>query len=448
MLKKRLLVFIFIFIPAFLAITAGFLALSIIDRIPPQVEVGKLDAGGMGKTEFISELDKVFKQDLEEGKLELLINNNVYFVKFKNIGVHLDNDGTYKKAIGINPVNFLVNMENGYFLHNKRQIAPVIKFNKVLLIKELQKIAMNEETKPRNAGIIVEGSKLTKTGEVTGWRLDPEKAAASIADKLSIDFGNIVKVAISKDNSFNAVQPEYTLAAIKDIDGIIASFSTEIREEDKSYIQHAIAALNKTVVWPAGKNEANGEQEFSFNNRLQDSGYFLTKTNNGYNQVASTLYASLLLSGIEVNSIEKVRNNTRTNYIDPGLEVIVGEKASDLVFKNTLGSPIVILADIKGNSVNIKLAGKKDPEIQVNELKVDIDQKFEPSVVYIESSNLQSGARRLVSPGKDGLKVSVYRITSTKSKGTEQFLLDRCIYKSVDAIVQIGPNSYNPASTK
>jgi len=85
----------------------------------------------------------------------------------------------------------------------------------------------------------------------------------------------------------------------------------------------------------------------------------MEKNNEGYNQVASTLYAALLLTDIDRTGITRVSHESAVDYIEPGLDVVVFGDTIDFKFINSMESPIMIFSSVKNNKITVSIAGKK-----------------------------------------------------------------------------------------
>ncbi len=448
MLKKRVIVSTLILIPSILASAMGFTALSLVDRIPPGVEVGFFEAGGLNRTDFTTALENFYDSVVDEGVIKLDVNGNLYSIGYRDIELKIDASETYRKIVENSLPGTVIDLSRSYFLNRSRQIKPVFLFNMEKLLSRLRDIANKEEKKPRDARILLKNGRISKVGEVIGLKLDPEKVAEYIIQKLEEKFEPSIEITVSEGNGLVRVLPERTAQDFEGIEDIIAEYRTTVREKDLKSAQIAANALNGALVLPEDREANNGQNRFSFNERITRPGHKLGVSDNGYRQVASTLYAALLLSDIETGSIKKVVDTVWRDYISPGLNILAGEYSSDLTFRNTLGHPVAILAEIKGNELTVRIAGKKDPDIKSVELKIDIDQEYEPSVMYIEDPALKPGEQKLLSPGRKGLEISVYKIVTRKTQGTEQLLLYRQKYKAVDAVVKTGPNIKSPAKLK
>jgi len=149
---------------------------------------------------------------------------------------------------------------------------------------------------------------------------------------------------------------------------VIAAFSTGLRHRAQSQVHNlrlALAALDGKVI-PPGK-------EFSFNQTVGpwtvDRGYRKAPVSfsgervldwgGGVCQASTTLYNAALLAGLPI--LERHRHHWPTNYAPPGQDAAVAYPNIDLRFRNSLGAPIRISAQIAGEAVLLRLYCRQRP---------------------------------------------------------------------------------------
>jgi vancomycin resistance protein YoaR len=79
--------------------------------------------------------------------------------------------------------------------------------------------------------------------------------------------------------------------------------------------------------------------------------------NEGYDLVASTLYAALLKTGMPVDLITRLPHKMAVDYIEPGLDSWISGNAGDLKFKNPFKNKIAIFAERIEDRVVVAIAG-------------------------------------------------------------------------------------------
>ena len=149
------------------------------------------------------------------------------------------------------------------------------------------------------------------------------------------------------------------------------SFSTDLSKSSvdrKQNVALALSKFNGMIV--------NPQQEVSFNQttgkRCQENGYKTAKiiidgeyvpgVGGGVCQASTTLYNALLLSDIEV--LKSCHHTLPASYVPLSFDAMVSEGYADLVFKNSLDTPIFIKAYTTTNSANVEIYGISLPEGQ------------------------------------------------------------------------------------
>jgi vancomycin resistance protein YoaR len=452
-LKKRNLVFLIIFAQTVLGVAAGFIALHLttMDVVPENVYVEELHIGGLSRDKAYEKLKSHYEGLYEKGFIRIKFEGNKTFkINFNEIKASVDYEST------INSVWSNGNGGNGnifsralwHFVPYKRKILPVIKVNKEMLKDKLKEISVFIDVEPRNANIFLQGNRVVKTAEVNGLRLNLENACAKIVNELKGALYKTIEFKLSNNYEIETVTPQVTLEDFDGIEEIISTYSTEIPYHYmKNSLRTAAHAINKVILPPADKIENNGTGEFSFNKCLNRKKP-LEEELRGYSQVASTLYAAVLNAGIDINSIMRVANKKAVDYIEPGLDVRVDGDAVDFKFENTLGNKIMIFSHLEGNRIIVNLAGKAEKPDVKYELITEIVQRYSPMVINVENHDLNPGQRRLVSAGKEGVKINVYRITIENGIQTNKEFICTDTYEPITSIIEIGPDTewgYKPS---
>jgi uncharacterized protein YabE (DUF348 family) len=87
--------------------------------------------------------------------------------------------------------------------------------------------------------------------------------------------------------------------------------------------------------------------------------------------------------------------------------------------------------------------GKKEDKKTSSSLEIDV-VRYDPSIVNTESQTLKSGEKKMISPGKEGVKVNVYRTISSNGNTISKTLIYKDVmYDAVKAVVETGPGTGN-----
>jgi vancomycin resistance protein YoaR len=422
-----------------ISITGGILALyyTAHGKILPKVMSGSLDLGGLTKQEAIAGIDEEYNELLKNGELVITYKikdeTNQYKIKFSEIDAAVKSESTVERALDIRGGELFKTLIGSNFLAKVRIITPVISFNREKLLAKLENLSAIINREPRNANIYLIDHKVTKEPDETGLRLNVDKSLKKIEDEIGTHLDRPMEFNPENEFEIEVLRPEFTSENLKYAQEVISSYTTEINSyESDKFVRLAAKAINK--VWVEGRiKEEPGE--FSFNRYLSNENGIREQNIEGYNQVVSTLNAALIMAGIE--NITRTPHKTPTDYIEPGLDAVVFGNTIDFKFKNTLEGAIVIFASVRDNKLTVSLVGKKrDKQVSAG-FKVEIEQKNRPAVINVENDQLQSGEKRTVYEGKEGLKVNVYRVTIKDGIEIERRLLYKDQYKPQDRIIEI-----------
>jgi transposase len=309
---------------------------------------------------------------------------------------------------------------------------PVIKINEGKLRKELLKLAGSVNTAPSDASISYKDGSIVKKSETVGLSMDIGNTAEVIKKQLQSNPWNVVRLNRSSAYEFKKEIPAVKIKDFDDIQQVLSVYSTEVPgSELKASIESAAKAINGIVISEAS-GSGSDKKVFSFIERLKAGNNSFENDNEGYDQVASTLYAALLSAGMPPDSITRVPHELTVDYIEPGLDAWISGNAGDLKFSNPFKHKIALFAQIEGNSVIVAVAGNTGDYKGKQELKTEVTQKFAPPAFYVENDTLKRGEKVLVNPGKEGIMVNIYR--NEELIGTDK-------YEAEKQIIQIGPGT-------
>ena len=437
MIKLRTSIFVSLvmFIQSLLAVVIGFIALSFAggNSIPDNVYIVDLCIGGLSREEAAEKIEGHFNDIIQNGSLTVKVDDTREFsIRYKDIDAFLDVNGTIDKAYGGKTGRHMLKVLSMIFPQRERIISPVIGINASKLREELKRLSAVMDIPPEDAAIKIKDGKIKKFPHSKGFRLDIESAAKKIEDSIKLSFYSPVELI--KGSEFQAVDPKVELEDFEGIDEVLSEFSTEIasRSGDDSILL-ASQAIDGIVLEPAGEKTSDERLgQFSFNACMMRQNRLIKESAEGYDQVASTLYAALLKAGIDHRAVTRVPHKTPVKYIEPGLDVDVDGRAVDFKFINTFNHKLAIFSEVTDNKVIVRIAGKK-PDVKVdNVIKTDIIQRYMPTVVYVEDQVLEPGQTEVKSLGRQGLKVNVYRNGE---------LLYTDIYEAIESVVHIGPKT-------
>lgn len=447
--KDRFLIFLVILMQTGLAISAGFFALHEFSkgRVPPRTYVENMDIGGLTREEACRELQNRYSGVFRDGSVKIAFNGRTAEIKYADIQACFDCAATVDSVYGPKGFENLLSVAARPFGAGKRPVHPVVGVNQEKLKEELRKLSVFIDVEPQNANIYFKDGNIEKMPEIEGLRLNVEKAAARLARSLGEYIGVPFESKPSNNSEIEVVKPQITLKDLEDINEIIAEYSIKLEfPELLDSARAASSAINKLMISDSGTGAGEAERVFSFNKQLAEKKAVKEDNDEGYNMVASALYAAALIAGMDSKGMARVPHKTAVDYIEPGLDVRVFGDTVDLKFINTLKHKIIIFSEVSEDGITVRIAGKKENPLARNEIKTDVVQRFIPTTINVENRDLSPGEKIIANPGKEGLKVDVYRISYENGARTKEEYLYTDVYESVKSVVYTGPEAFEEKS--
>jgi vancomycin resistance protein YoaR len=121
------------------------------------------------------------------------------------------------------------------------------------------------------------------------------------------------------------------------------------------------------------------------------------------------------------------------------MDATVSWGGPDFKFKNSTDYPIKICAWRKGQTVTVELWGTKSDDTYVK-MSYEINERHPCGAAYTEDASVPKGSRKVVDPGRAGMKVTTYRCVY----GPDGSLLSRKLeavtyYSARDADIHVAP---------
>ena len=229
------------------------------------------------------------------------------------------------------------------------------------------------------------------------------------------------------------------------IDGMLSSFTTYYSEgaENRAHnIALAVSRLDMALILPG--------EEFSFNGRVGqrsyeqgfrdaviiENGEYTDGLGGGVCQVSTTVYGAVLRTEMEVTA--RRPHSLVSAYVDPGQDAMVSWGTSDLAFRNTYDSPVLLHAYCGGGALTVSIYGdtRDKKEVSVtSEILCYIP--YETEIVI--DPELPSGSQYVRSSGKRGLECSVCRTVSLNGTTLKTEVVSHDIYMAQKRIIVSAP---------
>jgi vancomycin resistance protein YoaR len=226
----------------------------------------------------------------------------------------------------------------------------------------------------------------------------------------------------------------------------VTSFNPNARERSHN-IKLACDALDNVIIYPG--------QNFSFNTwigpRVPHTGYkeapvvfqgkLIPGIGGGVCQVSSTLYNAVLLANLAV--VKRYNHSLPSAYIPLGRDATVVNGGLDLIFKNNLKTPILLIAEYDPPYVRVAVLGEKEGWKKV-ELNTEIVDTYPYKVHEIPDPQLNPGEVVKETSGKDGHKVYLWRTVYYPDGRFGRTKVNTSIYPAQPEVYKVGPPLVGP----
>jgi vancomycin resistance protein YoaR len=420
-------------IQSLLAVSAGVAVLFNLsyDDIPLGVSVGMSEVEGMKYSEAAARIESDYSDWYQANSLKLVIEDgDTYEIPFSQIDAAVDGEATVNSLKTIDGLGDIPRLLQIHFGKSSMELRPVVKFDEAKLRMALLELSDKIFVEATDAQMKYVDGKVEKEPEIEGRSLNVSNTADFIGNQLA-DNPLLETITLSRysNSAIDTLPADITMRDFDDIQNVISGYTiTTVDKELSGPVQFAADAINGTILPPASQ----GGEVFSFVNCLKSKSLNFENDNEGYDQVASTLYAALLSAGIPRDSITRLPHKLAVDYIEPGLDAWISGNAGDLKFSNPFDHKIAIFAEKKNNMITVAIAGKGVDMTQEYEISMQIVQRIAPPVAYVEDSSLKPGEKIVLNPGKEGIVVNVFR-------NDELISSDR--YEAEKRIVRIAPES-------
>jgi vancomycin resistance protein VanW len=195
----------------------------------------------------------------------------------------------------------------------------------------------------------------------------------------------------------------------------IACYATGLRGRTPSQVHNLTLAakrINGRIVQPG--------QVFSFVRAVgpwtADMGYvkapvsydgeLIRDWGGGVCQTSTTLYNAALLAGLEI--VERHRHHWPARYAPLGRDAAVAYSDIDLKFRNNLGAPVRMVAQVSGDRLIFRLLSTCRPNYRV-EIESQTRSITRPGRIILPNTSQRPGQWKLVNKGHPGFYVVTYR---------------------------------------
>lgn len=330
--------------------------------------------------------------------------------------------------------------------NNPANIALSTTYNETNLNNRLIEIKKQIDSDGKSSTYNYNCGKINYTNEKLGKKLDTEANEALIrAQLVNRSFNDVILIV-------SDVTPKFTVADVKDIKDVLASFTTNFNKYNSSRTHNIKLACNKINNFLLKPGE-----QFSMNEvlgpRTVKNGYMqapiiinnelIPGTGGGVCQVTSTLYNAVLFSGLQV--VQRKNHSITLGYIPPGQDATIAEGYIDFKFKNNRNYTICIAAEVKDNLLSIKIIGKRNTQEPRIVLKPVIIEEYEPDdPEYTIDNSLADNVKVTMIKEKKGMKIALYRQSFDQhGKLIKNEKISEDIYKPIKGEIAVNKSTYD-----
>lgn len=337
--------------------------------IAKNIFVEGIDVSNLTKEEAINYVN----ENVILGELQLNYNGETNVISPDEIDLKYNTSEVVEKAYNYTKTDSYFENVKRFFNLNKNSKNLEIKslYNENKLSEKIQNISDSINVDMKNAKVYISDSGNISTSSATiGKELDIASTKESIYDALkNKDFKSI-------DLKVNIKEPKISTEAVKSVNTLLAEFSTKFSTKDSNRVTNVVLSAKATsdVLLMPG-------EEFSYNNltgkRTASNGYkdapviingkLEQDVGGGVCQVSSTLFNSVLYSGLDVTS--RRNHSLKSSYVSIGRDAMVSDGGSDFRFKNPYSHPVYIKNTVSNGVITSKIYGnisdKKNISIKV-----------------------------------------------------------------------------------
>ena len=224
---------------------------------------------------------------------------------------------------------------------------------------------------------------------------------------------------------------------------VMGSYVTSLQGRTKGQRingERAARALDGVVIAPG--------HTFSFNKTVgswtPDRGYVLAPVSydgelivdwgGGVCQTSSTLYNAALTAGLVVK--QRHRHNWVPKYVPPGRDAAVAQYTTDLCLRNPYAHPVRLHAVIREDSIGFEILGNLNGPVA----SVDCTPSatVQPISVTKHDDRLTGGQRRVITRGRPGIRVAVYRTYLHGARTGQRELISQDSYPAMNQVIAVG----------
>lgn len=426
------------------------------DTIYNGVIIEDVDVGGLSIREARLKIEDHFDELLKAGKIQFVYGDKRWNIESKDIGYTFDYTKALNEAYGVgrqgNYFERLQQILSLYKIPYPIRLLPIYDHGKLDTV--LYDIRKDIDKPGKDATISRKNGKFIITDEKIALKLNVEKTSALLAEALmNYKYQNEIIIELPVET----VVPQITSESLSMINDLLGVYTTTFNASNQGRTHNIILAaraMNGTVLMP--------EETFSFNKvvgpRTKDKGYreapvifkgeLVEGLGGGVCQASSTLYNAVLLSNLKV--VERIKHTIPSTYVPKGQDATVSYGVLDFKFQNNSSWPIYIESYVHKNQMTVKVYGQKldHKTVKVHSQENEVIKR--PIEIQYDA-NLLEGQERIEQKGRDGYKVTTYKLIYENGVLISKEKISSDYYKPQKQIIVKGtkkPSVQSPADQK
>lgn len=353
--------------------------------IAKNIFIEGIDVSNLTKEEAINYVN----ENVILGELQLNYNGETNVISPDEIDLKYNTSEVVDEAYHYTKTDSYFENVKRFFDLNKNSKNLEIKslYNENKLSEKIQNISDLINVDMKNAKVYISDSgNISVSSATIGKELDIASTKESIYDAIkNKDYKSI-------DLKVNIKEPKISTEAVKSVNTLLAEFSTKFSTKDSNRVTNVVLSAKATsdVLLMPG-------EEFSYNNltgkRTTSNGYkdapviingkLEQDVGGGVCQVSSTLFNSVLYSGLDVTS--RRNHSLKSSYVSIGRDAMVSDGGSDFRFKNPYSHPVYIKNTVSNGVITSKIYGNTSDKKNIS-IKVEpyTTEGLDAAKTYIE----------------------------------------------------------------
>ena len=414
-----------------------------IDTFYDGISVNNVPLGGLTQDEAKEKLSTDVNNVIREQIISLVDGENTYDIKYGDIDAKYNIDDTLLAAYNYG--------RNGELKDRYKQVTDLkdnpkdfeaqFTYNEELLKTKINEISAQVKVEPENSVMKRENGAFVISDEKIGYEMDFDStynAAKAVIESLQPGTVEIKK---------NEIQPEITREENEKATSLIGTYYTTFSGNDygrNENLRVGCANINGTELAPGeifSMNEGLGPQ--TYENGYRDAavivdGKIEDGLAGGVCQITSTLYNAVILAELKI--VERSNHSLAVSYVPLGQDAAVAGDYKDLKFQNDTDYPVYIEAYISGNKLITNVYGYEihspSREVKFENIVDSVIQK--PAEKVTEDPEKPKGYREVTYYGKQGKKVSTYKIVYENGQQISREYFSSSTYRATPDEVTIG----------